>query len=135
MLKPTTSTNTGLENEKTVIKIEEVTLPSPSFDSNKSEIKNPFDKQLTEFAKTNADNQDDVCYVVSGNTDKTGTKKINDELSLQRAESVKNLLTQGGIQDTNIKTIGNGSSMCNSTELSNSSCRNVTVQINTGSCQ
>ena len=46
---------------------------------------------------------------IVGHTDSTGTDAINNPLSLQRAESVKNYLTARGVPASRIETVGRGS--------------------------
>ncbi|MBN1281753.1 MAG: OmpA family protein [Alphaproteobacteria bacterium] len=132
MFKSVVSKNTVSETETNIVQIEKITLTSNSFAPNEFEVKDDYKTILNDRIKDISST--DVCYLVSGNTDKTGSKETNDVLSLKRAESVKKILTNNGISELNIQTVGNGSSKCDSKTLSNSSCRNVTVEINTGSC-
>lgn len=59
---------------------------------------------LTEFMK----NKKNVVIMIEGHTDNIGSHAINDALSLQRAESVKNYLIKNGISTQRIKTKGYG---------------------------
>lgn len=59
---------------------------------------------LTEFMK----NKPNVAILVEGHTDAVGAAKLNDILSLQRAESVKRYLIGKGISAYRIKTKGYG---------------------------
>jgi outer membrane protein OmpA-like peptidoglycan-associated protein/Mg-chelatase subunit ChlD len=59
---------------------------------------------LTEFLS----NKKNVVILVEGHTDAIGSNKLNDALSLQRAESVKRYLVQNGIPAYRIKTKGYG---------------------------
>jgi outer membrane protein OmpA-like peptidoglycan-associated protein len=47
---------------------------------------------------------------VGGHTDSTGSEQYNQQLSMRRAESVKNALTQQGISASRIRTFGYGES-------------------------
>ena len=47
---------------------------------------------------------------IQGHTDNVGTDKYNDDLSLRRAESVKNFLASNGIDEARLTTQGFGSS-------------------------
>ncbi len=59
---------------------------------------------LTEFMK----NKPNVVILVEGHTDAIGSYKVNDRLSLQRAESVKKYLVKNKISPHRIKTKGIG---------------------------
>ena len=50
----------------------------------------------------------DIVVEISGHTDNTGSKVINERLSIQRAESVRNWLVQNGINPGRIITKGYG---------------------------
>ncbi|MDQ1264978.1 MAG: hypothetical protein QG635_128 [Bacteroidota bacterium] len=49
-----------------------------------------------------------VSILVEGHTDNIGSNRLNDNLSLQRAESVKRYLVKKGILSSRIKTVGFG---------------------------
>ncbi len=53
-------------------------------------------------------NKPKVSILVEGHTDDRGNHKLNDELSIRRAESVRNYLTKRGISNDRIKTVGYG---------------------------
>jgi outer membrane protein OmpA-like peptidoglycan-associated protein/Mg-chelatase subunit ChlD len=53
-------------------------------------------------------NKPNVAILVEGHTDDRGSNKINDALSLQRAESVKKYLIARGIKTARVKTVGYG---------------------------
>lgn len=59
---------------------------------------------LKEFMK----NKPNVVILVEGHTDDRGGSRLNDQLSLSRAESVKAYLTRRGIKANRIKTVGFG---------------------------
>lgn len=126
---PTGSINLSQLNTATPTKIAEIKFPSASFAPNEYNVKDDYKNSLD-----NEDLDPDVCYLVSGNTDLTGTKSVNEKLSLQRADSVKQILISRDIPESNIKTVGNGWKNCKSSKMSDSSCRNVTVEI-MSSCQ
>ncbi len=48
---------------------------------------------------------------VGGHTDSSGSEQYNQELSLRRAEAVKNALVQQGVNPARIRTVGYGESM------------------------
>jgi len=62
---------------------------------------------------------------VGGHTDSTGSEQYNQELSLRRAESVKNTLVQQGIAPSRIRTVGYGESQ----PISSSNAANRRVEI------
>lgn len=53
-------------------------------------------------------NKPNVAILIEGHTDAIGSNKVNDALSLSRAESVKRYLVSKGIAPIRIKTIGYG---------------------------
>ena len=53
-------------------------------------------------------NKPNVAILVEGHTDDVGSTKLNNALSLRRAESVKNYLLKKGIKPNRIKTVGYG---------------------------
>jgi outer membrane protein OmpA-like peptidoglycan-associated protein len=59
---------------------------------------------LTEFLK----NKPNVVIQIEGHTDNVGSHSINDRLSLERAESVKDYLIANGIEASRMKTKGYG---------------------------
>jgi outer membrane protein OmpA-like peptidoglycan-associated protein len=50
-----------------------------------------------------------VNVIIEGNTDNTGSDKINDPLSIRRAESVKGFLVKNGIDASRMEAVGFGS--------------------------
>ena len=50
----------------------------------------------------------DVQVEISGHTDSQGSDELNQDLSLRRAQAVKNWLVQKGIASNRIKTVGKG---------------------------
>ena len=50
----------------------------------------------------------DVQVEISGHTDNVGSDAYNQELSLRRAQSVKNWLVQRGVAGNRMKTVGKG---------------------------
>ena len=59
---------------------------------------------MTEFMK----NRRNVVIMIEGHTDAVGSHRINDRLSLQRANAVKKYLLKKGISKRRIKTKGYG---------------------------
>ena len=69
---------------------------------------------------------------VEGHTDSVGTAEYNMDLSLRRANAVKNLLVQRGVDSSRIQTIGYGESMpvaTNDTEAGRQRNRRVEIKI------
>jgi outer membrane protein OmpA-like peptidoglycan-associated protein len=69
---------------------------------------------------------------VEGHTDSTGTEEYNMDLSIRRANSVKNLLVQRGVADSCIEVVGFGESMSvatNDTEAGRQKNRRVEIKI------
>jgi outer membrane protein OmpA-like peptidoglycan-associated protein len=90
-----------------------VTLSTDSADfaSGKYELPDAAKARIDELvARVKADGQN-VFFEVEGHTDSTGTPEVNQEVSEERAESVKDwLVTNMGIPTERIETIGFGSS-------------------------
>ena len=62
-----------------------------------------LDELLAEVAKRQA-----VEVQVTGHTDRVGTQADNDRLSLERAQAIRDMLIQRGIQATFIRAVGRG---------------------------
>jgi len=74
----------------------------------------------------------DTFVRVEGHTDSTGTEEYNMDLSIRRANSVKNLLVQRGVADSRIEVVGFGESMSvatNDTEAGRQKNRRVEIKI------
>jgi outer membrane protein OmpA-like peptidoglycan-associated protein len=74
-----------------------------------------------------------TAIVVAGNTDSTGSEAYNQKLSERRAESVKNLLVQQGVQADRIDAVGYGESRpvaTNATPEGRRLNRRVEIRIN-----
>lgn len=78
------------------------------FDLGKSNIKNKYKKVLDGLAKTMKATPN-MKLVVSGHADNTGTDEVNDRLSAERAENVKNYLVSKGIDASRLTTQSFGS--------------------------
>lgn len=84
-------------------------IPSDiSFDTNRSNIKPEMRPILDSFADGLQDHPD-VDIDVVGHTDSTGNDAINDPLSLDRANSVRDYLVRRGADPRSIRTDGRGS--------------------------
>jgi OmpA-OmpF porin, OOP family len=65
--------------------------------------------ELDRFAQALKDNPDISNVVITGHTDRLGSKAANDRLSKQRADSVKSYLVAQGVAASRITTRGAGS--------------------------
>lgn len=108
--------------------------------------------EATQIIKTFADDVNkrmasdkNYCITVIGHTDKTGNNNINNQLSKNRAESVKTALIQSNIESKNIVTEGQGSTKCTpefrkqsegcaATSNNCKACRKVEISFSTTSC-
>ena len=85
-------------------------IPSDiSFDTGRADIKSNLRPILDQFANGLA-NQPSLEVQVVGHTDNTGSRAINDPLSLQRAQSARNYLASRGIYPARIMIAGRGES-------------------------
>ncbi len=79
------------------------------FDVNKSTIKGESMGTINEIVNMLKEHSD-LKFIIEGHTDSDGEDSFNQKLSEQRAESVKNILTQSGIDGSRLKTKGWGES-------------------------
>lgn len=77
------------------------------FDSNKSEIKPQFDEQLKNIADYFNRNRE-VSGVIEGHADSTGPDDYNKQLSMRRADAVKNRLIEFGVEESRLSSEGFG---------------------------
>lgn len=80
-----------------------------SFDKNSAAIKPELRSVLDTFADGLRKNSTGMVVRIVGHTDSTGSDAINNPLSLQRAESVKDFLTDRSVPANRIETQGRGS--------------------------
>ena len=76
------------------------------FDFDKSELSSISKKEIKKFLEKNKNIINK--FLIVGHTDTMGTQEYNYKLSIERADVVRNLLIDFGIQDQNIKTLGKG---------------------------
>ncbi len=87
------------------LKMVKVSLPSGMlFNLNSSSLSDASKTDLANFAKV-MNNNTDCSINVYGHTDKTGNDKINDPLSLKRAQSVVTCLKENGVGNSQFKEI------------------------------
>ena len=117
------------------------------FVSGKADLSQPEgENTLNEFIKEIQKydlNDGNFCIVITGHTDRVPFKKAanknNQQLSLERANAIKNILiSQAKINVANIKTDENGETDCTPNKYPNandSKCRRVDITLTTGTCQ
>ena len=117
------------------------------FVSGKADLSQPEgENTLNEFIKDIQKydlNDGNFCIAITGHTDRVPFKKAanknNQQLSLERANAIKNILiSQANIKAENIKTAGNGETDCtpkNYPNANDSRCRRVDITLTTGTCQ
>jgi OmpA-OmpF porin, OOP family len=87
---------------------EAITFKNVQFETNRSDLKQasfPELEQLKSFLENTT-----VRIEIAGFTDNVGSAEHNQELSLARAESIKTWLSQRGIEESRLSTIGYGAS-------------------------
>ena len=84
-----------------------ITLGDVLFEFNKSNLKEGATRNLQSLVKALSERQEQQ-VIVEGHTDSIGSKSYNDELSLKRADTVKNYLVSKGIEESRISTKGLG---------------------------
>jgi outer membrane protein OmpA-like peptidoglycan-associated protein len=101
------SAGTGIEVARTADNQLKLNVPSDfSFDVGRADIKPEMRPVLDEMAR-NLDPK--VKVTVVGHTDSTGSDAINDPLSLQRADAVRQYLALRGVSASRIDVQGRGS--------------------------
>ena len=99
--------NTGIEVARTQDNQLRVNVPSDvSFDTGRADVKPQMRSVLDQFAQ-GLDANSRVTIV--GHTDSTGSDAINDPLSRQRAEAVRNYIETRGVASSRIDVVGRGS--------------------------
>ena len=86
-------------------------MPSVTFASNSAMIQPQFQAALNDVARVLREDgtANQLAIVVHGHTDNTGSDAINNPLSQNRANSVKNYLSSQGIASSRITARGYGS--------------------------
>jgi len=99
---------TGVDVTRTQDNQLKVNIPSDvSFDSGSATIKPQMRAVLDPFAASLKDDPNARLTIV-GHTDSTGTAAINNPLSVERAQSVRDYLAARGVSPTRIQTAGHG---------------------------
>jgi outer membrane protein OmpA-like peptidoglycan-associated protein len=77
------------------------------FDSGSAALKPEAIEQIGQLGGILAKYSDDRVRI-EGHTDAQGTEKLNEELSLRRADAVRSVLVQHGVQEAQISALGLG---------------------------
>ena len=100
---------TGMEVSRTADNQIKLNVPADvSFDVGRADIRPELRQVLDQFAQGLQD-QPTAHVRVIGHADATGSDDVNNQLSAQRAESVRNYLIDRGVNGGRIDTVGRGS--------------------------
>lgn len=101
--------NTGVTVSRTADNQLKLDIPSDiSFDSNSASIKSQFRPVLNNFAES-LRRYPNTRVIIVGHTDSTGNDRINDPLSLARANATRDYIFNLGVSGPRIQTEGRGS--------------------------
>jgi outer membrane protein OmpA-like peptidoglycan-associated protein len=99
---------TGVDVSRTADNQLKVNIPSDiSFDTGSATIKPQMRGVLDPFANSLKDDPNARVTIV-GHTDSTGSPAINNPLSMERAQSVRDYLAARGVSPTRVETAGHG---------------------------
>jgi outer membrane protein OmpA-like peptidoglycan-associated protein len=100
---------TGVDVSQTQDNRLKLNIPSDiSFDTSRADIKPNFRPILDQFARTLKENSSTRITIV-GHTDSTGSDRINDPLSINRAAATRDYLAARGVNSDRIMLEGRGS--------------------------
>ncbi len=136
-----TQQSTGLiaQVATSITPVQHIVLPAKNlFALGKSTLTPAAKNTITSFAsqvKTSVAMGDgsDYCITVVGHTDKTGNAKLNDNLSVNRANAVKAALISAGLSVQNIQASGRGQTEC-TLNGAQESCRKVDITYSDSKC-
>ncbi|MFD3408289.1 OmpA family protein [Aquirufa sp. HETE-83D] len=114
-----------------LVKGNTATINNLFFDLGKATLKPESAPELKRILQVMSENKS-LMIEISGHTDNTGSDEINNKLSLERANAVKENLLKGGIDTTRIRTKGFGKSKPkadNATEEGRQINRRVEIEI------
>ena len=114
-----------------LVKGNTATINNLFFDLGKATLKPESEPELKRILQVMKENTA-LVIEISGHTDNTGSDEINNKLSLERANAVKENLLKGGIDQARIKTRGYGKSKPkadNATEEGRQINRRVEIEI------
>jgi outer membrane protein OmpA-like peptidoglycan-associated protein len=78
------------------------------FQSGESDLLPPAENRLQTVASALEEHASDKRITIEGHTDSTGPAQLNEQLSQERAESVKEFLVEQGIEADRIEAVGKG---------------------------
>ncbi|HMC14672.1 MAG TPA: OmpA family protein [Albitalea sp.] len=123
---------TGVEVTRTQDNQLKLNIPNDiSFDTNSATIKPQMRSVLDPFVNTLRDDPNARLTIV-GHTDSTGPDSVNNPLSVERAQSVRDYLAARGVSPSRIATIGRGEHepvADNSTEAGRARNRRVEIYL------
>ncbi|MEY2941031.1 MAG: hypothetical protein RJA67_716 [Bacteroidota bacterium] len=114
-----------------LVKGNTATINNLFFDLGKATLKPESEPELKRILQVMKENMA-LVIEISGHTDNTGSEEINNKLSLERANAVRENLLKGGIDQARIKTRGYGKSKPkadNATEEGRQINRRVEIEI------
>jgi len=114
-----------------LVKGNTATINNLFFDLGKATLKPESEPELKRILQVMNENKN-LVIEISGHTDNTGTDEINNKLSLERANAVKDNLLKGGIDTARIRTKGYGKTKPkadNATEEGRQINRRVEIEI------
>lgn len=126
------SAGTGVDVTQTEDNRLKLNIPSDiSFDTNRADIKPNFQPILDQFSRSLQENPSTRITIV-GHTDITGSDRINDPLSINRASATRSYLAARGVDSGRIMIDGRGSReqiADNSTEAGRARNRRVEIYV------
>ena len=122
-----------------IIPAQHVVLPAKNlFELGQSTLTQAAKNTITSFAsqvKTSVakGNSSDYCITIVGHTDKTGNAQLNNNLSVNRANAIKEALISAGLSVQNIQASGRGQTEC-TMNGAQESCRKVDITYRDSKC-
>jgi outer membrane protein OmpA-like peptidoglycan-associated protein len=97
------------EDKTTRTKTSVVSLPKVQFEQGKAKLLESSKEELNKLTKYLLENKDVKAEII-GHTDNLGDDQVNQKLSQERAESVRQYIIKGGVDGNRIKAKGKGES-------------------------
>ena len=95
------------EDKTTKTKVSVVSLPNVQFEQSKAKLLNSSKEELDRLTKHLLENEQVKAEII-GHTDNLGDDQVNQKLSQERAEAVRQYLLSGGVAPDRVKAIGKG---------------------------